>query len=169
MDFLTSFIPSLNVTLIIVVLLLTVISFYRGRSILYSIILAYFPAAILYASFPYKQQFIFFKGGADELFYSNLLIFLGFFCIAFLGTIRIVHGGGTRTGLHGFIDSLVLSISVVLLTTALTFHILPYRDIYHLGSFVQTFLSSKMGYFVSMLVPVITIYWMTRRYQDGVL
>ncbi|MBU3668547.1 MAG: hypothetical protein FGM57_01110 [Candidatus Taylorbacteria bacterium] len=169
MDFISSYLSTLNITLIAVVLLLTIISFYRGRSILYSIILAYFPAAILYASFPYKKQMLFFQNGADQLFYSNLIIFLIFFCLSFFGAIRIVHSGESRAGLHGFIDALVLSISVVLLTTALTFHILPYKDIYNLGTLVQSFLSSKMGYFVSTLVPVITIYWMTRRYQRGVL
>jgi hypothetical protein len=154
-------------TLAIVVILLTLITYYKGRGMLYSIILAFFPASILYSAFPYKQQFLFFKDGADQLFYSNLIIFLVFFLLAFFGTIRIVHGDGRRTGLHGFTDAFVLSISVVLLTVALTFHILPYRDIYHLGSFVQGFLSSKMGYFISMLIPVVTIYWMTRRYQNG--
>lgn len=161
--------PSLNLTLIAVVLILTAISFYRGRSILYSIILAFFPAAALYAAFPFKQQMLFFRGNTDQLFYSNLIIFLGFFVLAFFGAVKIVHNEYTRSGLHGFIDALVLSISVVLLTTALTFHILPYRDIYHLGSYFQSFLSSKNGYFVSMLIPVVTIYWMTRRYQRGVL
>lgn len=166
---LSSVTSNLNLTLITVVLLLTVISFYRGRSILYSIILAFFPAAILYAAFPFKQQMLFFTNGADQLFYSNLIIFLGFFALAFLGAVRIVHSEYTRSGIAGFVDALALSISVVLLTTALTFHILPYRDIYHLGSYVQGFLSSKNGYFISMLIPVVTIYWMTRRYQRGVL
>jgi hypothetical protein len=169
MDLFSSYLPTLNLALGIVVLLLTVISFYRGRSVLYSIIIAYFPAAVLYDAFPYKQEMLFFKSNADQLFYSNLIIFLIFFCLAFFGAIRIIHSEGSRAGFHGFIDSLVLSVSVVLLTTALTFHILPYRDIYHLGSFVQGFLSGKLGYFVSMLVPVVTIYWMTRRYQRGVL
>lgn len=169
MDFITSYISALNLTLIVVVLILTAITFYRGRSILYSIILAFFPAATLYAAFPYKKEMLFFKDTTEQLFYSNLFIFFIFFCLAFFGVIRIVHSGMGRSGLHGFVDALVLSISVVLLTTALTFHILPYKDIYNLGSYVQSFLSSKMGYFVSMLIPVATIYWMTRRYQNGVL
>lgn len=166
---LSSVTSTINITLITVVLLLTVISFYRGRSILYSIILAFFPAAVLYAAFPFKQQMLFFKDGSDQLFYSNLIIFFGFFALAFFGAVRVIHSENTRSGLAGFIDSLVLSVSVVLLTTALTFHILPYKDIYHLGSYVQSFLSSTNGYFVSMLIPVVTIYWMTRRYQRGVL
>lgn len=166
---LTSVTSTLNLTLIVVVLLLTAISFYRGRSILYSIILAFFPAAILYAAFPFKEQILFFKDSSDQLFYSNLLVFVGFFALAFFGAVRIIHSEYTRSGFSGFIDALVLSISVVLLTTALTFHILPYKDIFHLGSYVQGFLSSKNGYFISMLVPVVTIYWMTRRYQRGVL
>lgn len=169
MDFITSYVSALNITLIAVILLLTVISFYKGRALLYSIILAFFPAAILYAAFPYKKEFIFFKDTTEQLFYSNLVIFLVFFILAFFGAVRIIHSDSIRSGIHGFIDSLVLSISVVLLTTALTFHILPYKDIYNLGTFVQGFLSGKLGYFFSMLIPVITIYWMTRRYQRGVL
>jgi len=69
-----------------------------------------------------------------------------------------------HSGVGGFIEALLLSISVVLLTVALTFHILPYRDIYNLGAQLQTFLNGDLGYFISVAAPMGVIYWMTSRY-----
>lgn len=154
-----------NLTLIIVVAILTALSFYKGKSTLFSLILSFYPAAIMYASFPYKAKFIFFNANNSQIFYSHALIFLVFFTLSFLVSRRIVFSTGTRAGIIGFIDALFLSIAVVVLTVALTFHVLPYKDIYNLSTQFQNFFSSSSGYFVSILGPVVVLYAMTgRRY-----
>jgi hypothetical protein len=79
-------------------------------------------------------------------------------------TSRIIHSDGTQRGVMGFVDALLLSISVVLLTVALSFHILPTRDIYDLSTSIQNFFTKDIGYFVSVVVPIAVIFWMGRRY-----
>lgn len=154
-----------NIALIVVIAILTALSFYKGKTILFSLIVSFYPAAALYASFPYKKNFIFMNDNANELFYSHAIIFAAFFLLSFYVSRRIVHSDGNRAGIKGFIDALALSVSVVLLTTALSFHVLPSKDIYGLGKSLQGFLSGNLGYFVSMSVPVAVIFWMTgRRY-----
>lgn len=153
----------INITLVVTTLLLTVISFYRGRGVLFSAIVSFYPAIALYASFPYTQKFIFFKENTEQIFYSHVLIFAVFFIIVFLVSRQIIHAEGHRIGFRKVLDSLLLSVSVVLLTTALCFHILPSRDIFNLSRDIQNFLTSDLGYFISMLAPTLVVYSMTRR------
>ncbi|HEY1037542.1 MAG TPA: hypothetical protein VGE62_03070 [Candidatus Paceibacterota bacterium] len=156
---------TLNIALLVVIALLTGLSFYKGKTVLFSLIVSFYPAAALYASFPYKKNFIFMDDNAAQVFYSHAIIFAAFFALSFFVARRIVHSDGNRSGVVGFVDALALSVSVVLLSTALTYHVLPYRDVYGLSKALQTFLSGNLGYFVSMSVPVAVIFWMTgRRY-----
>ncbi len=154
-----------NIALIAVIALLTAFSFYKGKVTLFSLIVSFYPAAALYASFPWKSTFILMNDNANQIFYSHALIFAVFFILSFFVARRIVHSDGNRAGVVGFVDALALSVSVVLLTVALTLHILPYKDIFGLSKSLQTFLSGSSGYFVSIAVPVAVLYWMTgRRY-----
>lgn len=156
---------SFNITLLIVIAVLTALSFYKGKSTLFSIIVSFYPAAIFYESFPYKSNFIMFKDTNLHVFYSHAIIFAVFFVLSFMIARRIVHSDGMRSGFVGFLDALFLSASVVLLTMTLCFHTLPYRDIYNLGAQFQNFFSSSLGYFVSAFIPVVVLFWMTgRRY-----
>ncbi len=153
-----------NLALIIVVIVLTALSYYKGKRILFAAIVSFYPAAALYTAFPYKSQFMLLKGGNDQMFYSHAIIFGVFFILSFLAANRIVHGGGSNVGVFGFIEALLLSVSVVLLTVALTLHILPTRDIYGLSASIQNFFMRDIGYFVSMIVPMVAVFWMGRRY-----
>ncbi len=156
---------SFNIALIVVIALLTALSFYKGKSTLFSLIVSFYPAAVLYASFPYKANFILLKANNEQIFYSHAIIFAVFFLLSFLVARRIVHSDGMRSGVVGFLDALFLSASVVVLTLVLCFHVLPYRDIYNLGAQFQNFFSSSLGYFVSSFAPMFVLYWMTgRRY-----
>lgn len=154
---------SFNLALIIVIALLTALTFYKGKGILFSIIVSFYPAAMLYAAFPYKAKFLFFNDNNEQIFYSHALIFGIFFVLAFIIANRLIFSDGTRTGIMGFVDALLLSASVVLLTLALSFHILPYRDVYNLGAQFQTFFSGSLGYFISVLAPMAVVFTMTGR------
>lgn len=153
-----------NIALIIVVAVLTALSYYKGKRTLFALIVSFYPAAGLYAAFPYKAQFLFFNATQDQVFYSHVLMFAVFFVLSYLAFGRIVHSDGSHSGVSGFIEALSLSISIVLLTVALSFHILPYSDIYGLSESIQSFFSADLGYFVSMIAPMVAVYWMGRRY-----
>ena len=154
----------LNIILIVVVAALTALSYFKGKRMLFALIVSFYPASIIYLSFPYKAKFLFSSTNSVNTFYSHVVIYLVFFVLSYFVARRIVHADGTHSGVGGFIEALLLSSSVVILTTALAFHILPYRDIYNLGTEIQTFLSSDLGYFISVISPMAVVYWMTNRY-----
>lgn len=151
-----------NLTLIIVTAVITALVFYKGRGLLFRAITSFYPASVIYSALPNKAKFLFFTANAEQIFYSHAIIFGFFFIICFLIANSIVHGDRHRMGITKFIDALLLSASAVILTVALCFHILPSRDIFDLSKEVQNFLTSSMGYFVSVSVPMIVVYWMTR-------
>ncbi len=155
----------LNIILLITLALLTALSYFRGKRTLFALIVSFYPASILYVAFPYKEKFLFSTANSLNLFYSHALIYIVFFVLSYFVANRIIHADGTHSGVGGFIEALLLSASVVLLTTALAFHILPYRDIYNLGAELQGFLSGNLGYFVSVIAPMAVVYWMTNRYH----
>lgn len=160
MQYLTYF----NLALIIVVAALTALSYYRGKRVLLSLIVSFYPAAALYAAFPYKASALLFKGNSEQIFYSHAIIFLVFFVFAYFAVGKIVHSEGSHNGISGFMEALLLSVSIVLLTVALSFHILPARDIYGFSSQIENFFTQDLGYFVSMIVPIAAIFWMRGRY-----
>jgi len=153
-----------NITLVVLIAILTALSYFKGKRLLFALIVSFYPAAALYIAFPYKDNFIFMKDNAMQVFYSHMAIFAVFFVIIGFATYRITHADGIHSGLAGFFEALALSASITLLIIALSFHVLPYRDIFGLSSDVQNFFISGLGYFVSVLVPIGVIAWFTRRY-----
>lgn len=148
-----------NIAFFVVVALLAALAFYKGREILFTAIVSFYPAAIIYQSFPYKQKFMF----LNDNFYSHALIFAVFFLLIFFVTKTIVHGGGMRRmGFGGVVESVLLSLSVVLLVILLCFKVLPAKDVFDLTKDIQGFLTSSLGYFISALLPLGVVYWITR-------
>lgn len=151
-----------NIVLLAVVIVLSIIAFYKGKSVLFSIIVSFYPAAIIYKAFPYTEKFIFFKDGGQQIFLSHVILFLIVFIPILFASMRIVHGGENRYGFWGIIDSVLLSLSVVALTIVLTSHVIPAKDIYSLSSATEDFFRSDLGYFLSVLCPVGVVYWLSR-------
>jgi hypothetical protein len=148
-----------NITFFIVLILLTALSYYKGRSLLFTAIVSFYPTAIIYQSFPYQSKFLLLK----DTFYSHALLFAVFFFLIFFVARSIVHGGGmNRMGIAGFIDALLISLSVVLLVVLLCFKILPAKDVFDLSKDIQGFLTSGLGYFLSAVIPLAVVYWSTR-------
>lgn len=153
-----------NLAFIIVIAALTALSYYKGKRMLFSLIVSFYPAAALYASFPYKANFLLLSANSEQVFYSHAIIFAVFFAFSYFAVGKIVHSEGSHHGVAGFIEALLLSLSVVLLTVAACFHVLPSRDIYGLSTQIENFFTRDLGYFVSVLLPVAVVYWMRNRY-----
>lgn len=152
-----------NITLIAVIAILAILAFYRGKGLLFSIIISFYPALVIYKAFPYTERFIFFKDTAQQIYLSHLLVFFVFFLVIYFAVRRLTHGDGTAPGIGGAIDAILLSLGVTLLTLVLTFHILPSRDIYNLSAKLENFFTSDMGYFVGVTAPMALVYYMSRK------
>lgn len=153
-----------NIALIATLIVLVILTFYKGRGVMYSIIIAFYPTAVIFESFRiYLSKVIIAKDTAIHLYLSQALVFLVIFALVFLVTRRLSHYEGARGGVAGFIDALLLSVSVILLLMTLTFHILPATDIYSLTADIRDFFKSGLGYFVCVLAPIVVLLTMTRR------
>ncbi len=152
-----------NIALIIVLILLGILAFYKGRGVLFCIISSFYPSIILYQLFPYKKNFIFFTSTKDQLFISHALIFLVFFLLSYFIMNRTTHASSLIRGVSGLIDALLLSVSITALTVVLCLHVLPTRDIFNLSGSVERFFISDLGYFLSLLVPMAVVYHLSKK------
>ncbi|MEI6553120.1 MAG: hypothetical protein WCO09_00975 [bacterium] len=152
-----------NIALIVTLVALVGLTFYKGRGVMYSLIIAFYPTAVIFSAFPYLQNVIIMKDTAFHIYLSQAFVFLVIFALVFLVTRRLSHYEGARGGVAGFIDALLLSVSVMLLVMTVTFHILPARDIYSLTADIRAFFTSDLGHFVCVLAPIVVLLTMTRR------
>ena len=154
-----------NIALIATLVVLVALTFYKGRGLMYSLIIAFYPTAVIFSAIPaqYLTKLTFVKDTAFHVYLSEAFIFLIIFALVFLVTRRLSHYEGARGGIGGFIDALLLSVSVILLVMTVTFHILPARDIYSLTADIRDFFTSDLGHFVCVLAPIVVLLTMTRR------
>jgi hypothetical protein len=154
-----------NIALIATLVVLVILTFYKGRGIMYSIIIAFYPTAVIYASIPavYLTMITAVKDTSFHIYLSLAFVFLVIFALVFLVTRRLSHYEGARGGIAGFVDALLLSVSVILLVMTITFHVLPARDIFSLTTDIRAFFTSGIGHLVCVLAPIVVLLTMTRR------
>ena len=153
-----------NIALIATLVVLVGLTFYKGRGVMYSLIIAFYPTAVIFASFrAYLPNFKIVNDTSLHIYLSQAFMFLVIFALVFLVTRRLSHYEGARGGIAGFIDALLLSVSVILLVMTVTFHVLPARDIYSLTADIRAFFTSDLGHFVCVLAPIVVLLTMTRR------
>ena len=153
-----------NIALIVTLVVLVGLTFYKGRGLMYSLIIAFYPTAVIFDSFrPYLAKVIIAKDTAFHMYLSQALVFLVIFALVFLVTRRLSHYEGARSGIASFIDALLLSASIILLVMTITFHILPATDIYSLTADIRDFFKSGLGYLVCVLAPIVVLLTMTRQ------
>ncbi|MEI6042340.1 MAG: hypothetical protein WCQ00_02115 [bacterium] len=152
-----------NIGLIATLVVLIGLTFYKGRGVMYSLIIAFYPTAVIFKSFPYLQNVLVAKDTAFNIYLSQAGVFIVMFALLFFITRRLSHYDGTKSGIAGFLDAVLLSVSLILLVMTLTFHILPARDIYSLTADLRDFFKSGLGDFVCVLSPMIALMIVTRR------
>lgn len=152
-----------NLVLIISLIAVALFAFYKGKRFLFGVITSFYPAIVVYKAFPYIDNFIFSKDTALHLFISHLAIYFVIFLPIFFAVQRVTHSSGSRSGLAGIIDALLLSLSIISLSLVLTLHILPARDIYNLTSNMLKFFNSPLGYFLSLALPLGVIFHLSKR------
>ena len=152
-----------NFVLIIVFAILGIFAFYKGKRFLFGVITSFYPAIVVYKAFPYIENVIFFNDTKLQIFLSHLLVFFIIFLPIFFAVQRVTHSAGSRGGLVGVVDAILLAVSIIGLSLVLSLHILPARDIYNLTSSLLKFFNSELGYFLSLAVPLGVIYHLSKR------
>ncbi len=154
--------------LYIVLLTFILLSFVKGKHMLFNVILMTYPTAIIYkaiieyAGDDFLNQFNF----GVSFFTMHAVLFVLVMLPVYISMIRIVSDFRLHHNLKGVVESIVLSVGIVLLTIGVCFHILPDRDVFNLTRGFEVFFQSNLGYLVCMIVPMISVFILSKRNDE---
>jgi hypothetical protein len=151
-------------TLYIVLLVLILLSFLKGKGHLFKIIVMAYPTMIIYKAIveyfgASKINTLF----GQNIFINNLIIFLLVLIPVYIALMRIVDNYRSHQNIKGVSESALLSIGIVLLTIGICFHILPDRDIFNLDKPFEVFFQGNLGYLTCMIVPMLSVFLMSKK------
>lgn len=129
-----------------------------------------YPTAVIYKAileyagtdFLYKMNF------GVSVFAMHTALFVLVLIPVYVSMIRIVSGFRLHHSLSGVVESIVLSLGIVLLTIGVCFHILPDKDVFNLDRGFELFFQSSLGYLICMVVPMISVFILSKRRDDVV-
>ncbi|MEI8061770.1 MAG: hypothetical protein WCG97_00530 [bacterium] len=153
-----------NLTLGIVIVVMTLLAFFKGRKILYSLMLSFFPAVMMYQAFTHWGIFVdafpkgFFEGSSTNRVGFFLVVYIFMFYIIQ----RLIGYEISRRGLHKILDSVFLSLGLVAESLVLIFQTLGLPDFYHLSSSVEVFVASAAGTVIMLIVAVFALMYSSR-------
>ncbi len=153
-----------NLTLGIVIVVMTLLAFFKGRKILYSLMLSFFPTVMMYQAFTHWSVFVdvFPKGFFEDSFTNRVGFFLVVYIFMFYIIQRLIGYEISRRGLHKILDSVFLSLGLVAESLILIFQTLGLPDFYHLSSSVEAFVSSAAGTVIMLIVAVFALMYSSR-------
>ena len=151
-------------TLYIVLLVLILLSFLKGKGHLFKIIVMAYPTMIIYKS-------IIEYDGADKIntlfgqniFINNLIVFLLILIPVYIALMRIVDNYKSHQNIKGIGESVLLSLGIVLLTIGICFHILPDKDIFNLDKPFELFFQGNLGYLTCMVMPMLSVFLLSKK------
>ena len=154
--------------LYIVLLVFILLSFVKGKHVLFNIILMTYPTTVIYrAILEYTGvKFLQDMNFGVSTFTMHLGLFILVMIPVYISMIRIVNEFRLHHSLKGVGESVLLSIGIVLLTIGVCFHILPDRDVFNLDSSFEVFFQSNLGYLMCMTVPMISVFLLSKRRDD---
>lgn len=164
MQNLTHLIPP-NLTLGIVILLVSILAFYRGRKVLYSFLLTFFPAVLIYNALTNWQTIkdMLPEGFFGTEFTSRLVFFGVVYIFIFYIVQKIIGFEISRHGIYKVLDSVFLSLGLVAQSFIVIFQTLaPMPDFYHLGSKAEVYFSSASGNVVLLVVAIFALLYSSR-------
>lgn len=154
--------------LYIVILLFILLSFVRGKHILFNIIITAYPTAVIYkAIIEYGDRGIIdaFSFIGDS-YTVHVFLFVLILIPVYMSMYRIVNQFRLHHNFKGVIESILLSVGIVLLTIGISFHILPNSDIFNLATKTEIFFQSDFGYLLCMIAPMISVFLLSK-HRDG--
>lgn len=153
-----------NLTLGIVILVLTALAFFRGRKILYVMLISFFPAVMLYQALtlwgPVASRL------PDGFFSSEFNLRLGLFTVIYVFIFfiiqRVVGYEIRRRGVYKVLDSVFLSLGLVAESFILIYQTLLLPDFYNLSTAFTGFLASTSGTVVMLGIALFSLLYSSR-------
>jgi hypothetical protein len=103
-----------------------------------------------------------------SMFSMHLGLFVLVLIPVYISMVRIVNEFRLYHSIKGVAESVFLSVGIVLLTIGVCFHILPDKDVFNLDSKFELFFQSNLGYLMCMVVPMISVFLLSKRRDDAV-
>lgn len=154
-------------TLYIVLLCLILFSFVRGKDFLFKVIIMVYPTMVIYKALVeyFKPKIIDDLFGLS-IFLNNLILFLIILIPVYIAMHRIIENFRIHHNVKGIVESVLLSLGIVLLTIGICFHILPDKDVFNLDKPFELFFQTNLGYLTCMIVPMISVFFMSKKPLD---
>lgn len=153
-----------NLTLGIVILVMTLLAFYRGRKVLYVLLISFFPAVMLYQAFTHWHPITSMlpDGFFTDTFNYRLSLFTIIYIFIFYIIQRIIGYEISRKGVHKILDSVFLALGLVSESFILIFQTLSLPDFYHLSTPIELFLASASGTVIMLIVALFSLLYSSR-------
>jgi hypothetical protein len=139
--------------LIAVFLVILGISFFIGRSSLISLILSFYPATLLYKTFPFTSKAIFLKGELLETF-NKIGLFLLFLILITIIVSRFVHSVYEYTRGDSSLRIFGLSIAFLILVVFFSYDVVNYDVFHNFGSQIDAIFTIKDSQFYWNIAPI---------------
>jgi hypothetical protein len=133
-------------------------AFYFGKNKLIAFILAFYPAILLFQAFPYTENLTFWRGSADQVVFSKLLIFLVFFILLNVVLLKVVSGEFAYSRSGKFFQVGILALSGVIILLAFSHYFLPLKGMYTFSSATEKIFAIRDGVFWWFLVPLVGVF-----------
>lgn len=153
-----------NLTLGVVILVMTLLAFYKGRKILYVMLISFFPAVMLYQAFTLWNLVtsILPDGFFGDTFDYRLGLFSVIYIFIFYIIQRVVGYEISRRGMHKVLDSVFLSLGLVSESFLLIFQTLDLPNFYKLSPPVEAFLASSSGTVMMLIIALFSLLYSSR-------
>ncbi|MBX4210628.1 hypothetical protein KW783_01510 [Candidatus Parcubacteria bacterium] len=149
---------TLDLSVIGVVFLVSLIYCIRyGRSSLVALVLAFYPAILLFETFPYIRKVTLVSDAGSGIVINNLIIFLVFLSASFIAVRRVI-GHDYSQGYKRYFESIILSLAATILVVTVTYHVVPIGKLYNFSAAFDVFFAGTAAYFWSLLIPLILIF-----------
>ncbi len=149
------------IVLAIVLVVFASIGFYFGRGKLIALVLAFYPAVLLYEAFPYVEKFTFWRGSVGQVGLSHLLIFFILFIVCYLVIHSVYHDDITISGGERMMQIGVLSLSLLIVGMVLTHIVIPITGVYDFTPTVAGLFRNNL-YFWWLIAPLAGVYFGAR-------
>lgn len=153
--------------LYIVLFVFVLLSFLRGKHVLFNIILMTYPTVVIYrALVEYGGAgLINGLGFLGSSYIAHLVLFVLILVPVYVSMYRITNQFRLHHNFKGAIESILLSIGIVLLTIGISFHVLPDTDLFNLAGKTESFFQSDLGYLCCMIIPMISVFLLSKRHN----
>lgn len=129
---------------------------YFGRGMIVSLILGFYPAVILYMTFPFTSKLIVFTGGKIELL-NNLGVFLLFLIPLVIVIDRYSYTPSEYSGTFGIFRTLAFVLCAIILIVGFSYFVTNYDLLHDFSPKIDSIFATNGAVFYSAVVPLILL------------